>query len=79
MKRFFVFIISFAFLYMVMEVSVGWMLTAQYTPDLHAGEPFPSQEIEFGRVSVIPILMTFLIAAIAYFLSQKISITQQDH
>ncbi|MGE8082048.1 hypothetical protein [Peribacillus loiseleuriae] len=72
MKKYLVFIISFILLYTVFQILSGVMLTAFYTPDFSAIEGNYSQEVGFGKVSSIPLLVTLLIATLAYFLSQKV-------
>lgn len=73
MKKYFVFIISFILLYVAFQILSGVILTAFYTPDFSAIEGNLSQEVVFGEVNSIPLLVTLLIATFAYFLSQKIS------
>jgi len=72
MKKYVVFILSFGLLYVVGQVLSGWLLTALYTPDLSSVKGNIGQEVEFGRISIIPFLITLLVATLAYFFSQRL-------
>ncbi|MFD2760612.1 hypothetical protein [Lentibacillus juripiscarius] len=76
MKKYVVFILSFGLLYVVGQVLSGWLLTALYTPDLSSVNGNIEQEVEFGRISIIPFLITLLVATIAYFFSQRLFISR---
>lgn len=71
-KRYIVFIVSFALFSMVFQVLSGWILTACNTPELSSMKSSLSQELNFGNTSVIHLIATLLSATLAYFLSQKI-------
>ncbi len=70
LKKYLVFIISFATIYTVFQIVSGLILTASYTPDFSSIEGNLSQEVVFGTTS-IPLLITLLTATLAFFLSQK--------
>ncbi|MFJ7977937.1 hypothetical protein ACIQZI_20005 [Peribacillus sp. NPDC096379] len=70
MKKYLVFIISFAIIYTVFQIASGLILTASYTPDYSSIEGNLSQTLVFGTTS-IPLLVVLLTATLAYFLSQK--------
>ena len=72
LKKYVVFIISFILLYTVFQLLSGMILTSFYTPDFSAIEGNLSQNVEFGEVTSIPLLITLFIATFAYILSQKI-------
>jgi hypothetical protein len=72
LKKYAVFIFSFILLYMLLQISSGWVLTTLYTPDLSLTNNNLSQEAVFGQTSIIPMLATFAIAPLAYFFSQKL-------
>lgn len=72
MKKYVVFILSFALLYVVGQVLSGLLLTALYTPDLSSVNGNVGQEVEFGQISIIPFLITLLVATLAYFFSQRL-------
>jgi hypothetical protein len=75
LKKYVVFIFSFVLLYIVLQISSGWVLTTLYTPDLSLTYNNLSQEVVFGQTSIIPYLSILSIATIAYFLSQKLFVT----
>ena len=77
MKKYLIFIISFAALYTVFQLSSGAILTALYTPDISLMQSTSSQEVVFGGTSNIPLLFIFLSSTIAYFLSQKLGRTSK--
>lgn len=72
LKKFAIFMVSFLLLYFVFQISSGLILTALYTPNFSSVEGNLGQEVVFGDVRFMPLLITMLIAAIAYFLSQKL-------
>jgi hypothetical protein len=77
MKKYLIFIISFAFLYTIFQLSSGAILTALYTPDIPLMQSTSSQEVVFGETSNIPLLFIFLSSTIAFFLSQKLGKTSK--
>lgn len=73
MKRYLIFILSFLFLFVFLNISAGLLLTATYTPDVtNAWERSRqlSQEVTFGNRSPIP---TFLIATLAATIAYVVS------
>ena len=70
LKKFSVFIISFATLYIAFQVVSGLILTAFYTPNLTSVANDISREVSFGNASN-PLLLALLTATVAYFISQK--------
>ncbi len=70
LKKFTVFILSFAALFIAFQVGSGLILTAFYTPNLTSVPNDLSQEVSFGSASN-PLLLALLTATVAYFLSQK--------
>ena len=75
LKRYLLFIISFALLYTVYQLGSGIILTTFYTPDIYSPG---SQEIVPVQAFYSPLLEIFLTASIAYFISQKTSRTQKE-
>ena len=78
MKKYLIFIISFAFLYTIFQISSGAILTALYTPDISLVQFTSGQEVVFGETSNIPLLFIFLSSTIAFFLSQKLGKTSKS-
>lgn len=78
MKKYLVFIISLALLYIIFEFLAGMVLTATYTPDFSSMESNLSQEVVFGNYSLITLLSALLPATIAYFISGKICKTSSN-
>ncbi|MCM3668701.1 hypothetical protein M3181_06770 [Mesobacillus maritimus] len=76
MKKYVVFILSFGLLYMAGQLLSGWFLTAFYTPYLSSVNGNVGQEVEFGRISIVPFLITLLMATLAYFFSQKLFVSK---
>ena len=72
MKKYLIFIISFTFLYTVLQLSSGAVLTALYKPGLSSVQSISNQEVVFGGASTSPLLFIFLSSTIAYFLSQRL-------
>ncbi|MEG0438033.1 MAG: hypothetical protein RR587_02240 [Solibacillus sp.] len=70
MKKFTVFILSFAALFIAFQVGSGLLLTTFYTPNFTSVSNNLSQEVSFGSTSN-PLLLALLTATVAYFLSQK--------
>ena len=78
MKKYLIFIISFAFLYTILQISSGAILTALYTPDISVIQFTSSQEVVFGETSNLPLLFVFLSSTIAFLLSQKLGRTSKS-
>lgn len=71
MKKFIVFLASFIFLFLLIEIMLGFILTAAYTPDINGawekGANLP-QEVVFGGDSIIPnLVLAAVSASAAYF------------
>ncbi|TFD99433.1 hypothetical protein [Jeotgalibacillus salarius] len=71
MKKYIVFILSLALLYIGFQILSGWVLTALYVPDLSTGYMSTSGGIVLEQSPVIQFLAILLIATIAYVFSQK--------
>ncbi|MFC4024627.1 hypothetical protein ACFOUV_12555 [Oceanobacillus longus] len=72
MKRYFAFIISFILLYFVVQIGTGLLLTYGYTPNMFSIDGNHSQQVEFGFVSGLPLMLILLIATLAHFIAQKL-------
>lgn len=70
MKKYLLFIISFAVLFFLMKIGSDMLLTLLYTPNLTSLGTSLDTDVEFGNVSPTYILGTLLVATIAFFLSQ---------
>ncbi|MEK5067552.1 hypothetical protein [Sporosarcina sp. FSL K6-1508] len=79
MKKYLIFIFSFAALYILFQLSTGAILTVLYKPDLSSMTAISNQEVVFEKTSNIPFfsIFIFLSSTIAYFLSQKIGRTSK--
>ncbi|KIL53458.1 hypothetical protein KP77_04340 [Jeotgalibacillus alimentarius] len=71
MKKYAVFILSLAVLYISYQIISGLVLTALYVPDLSMSSISTGGEVALGGSPAIHFLAILLIATIAYFLSQK--------
>ncbi|MCG7334781.1 hypothetical protein MHZ95_05795 [Sporosarcina sp. ACRSM] len=71
MKKYLIFIISFIALYSLAQISSGLILTALYTPDIYSTGQLIHQEVVFTDPTYTPLLLIFLSATAAYFISQK--------
>ncbi|MFJ7746329.1 hypothetical protein [Peribacillus sp. NPDC097295] len=75
MKKYLLFILSFLFLFVFLNISAGLLLTATYTPEsINARElnQTLSQEVTFGDRSQIPTLLIATMAAtLAYLVPKK--------
>ena len=72
LKKYLIFIISFIALYLLVQISSGLILTALYTPDIYSAGQLTHREVVFMDPTYTPILLIFLSATAAYFLSQKL-------
>jgi len=77
LKKYLIFIISFAALYTLFQLSSGAILTALYKPDIFLMQSTSNQEAIYGGSSTIPLLFILLSSTIAYFLSQKLGRTSK--
>ncbi|NYF23193.1 hypothetical protein [Sporosarcina sp. JAI121] len=73
MKKYMIFISSFAALYLLLQISSGAILTLLFKPDLSSVQAIAGQEVVIERTSSIPFsfIFIFLSSTIAYYLSQK--------
>ncbi|KXH80851.1 hypothetical protein [Sporosarcina sp. HYO08] len=69
MKKYLVFIVSFAVLYAGLQLVSGALLTFFYTPDFTTASGAVSQEVAFGKGSSMPMIFLFIAATAAYILS----------
>ncbi len=71
MKKVIIFLISFIFLFVSLQLVSGLLLTAAYVPDLENGWVMNTglaNEVVIGKGSVLPTLaVAILAAAMAYF------------
>lgn len=72
MKKYVIFICSFILLYVVGQLLTGWLVTAVYTPELSSVNSNVGQKVSFGQISIIPFLVTLLVASLAYYFSQRL-------
>ncbi|GAA0614378.1 hypothetical protein GCM10009001_34570 [Virgibacillus siamensis] len=71
LKKYIVFIVSFALLYSLYQILSGLVLTALYSPDLSLTDGTASQKAGFGQSSVLQLLAVLFIATLSYFFSNK--------
>ncbi len=69
MKKYLVFLAIFIVLYLVIQIAMGAILTAFYTPDVSSTK----NGVVLKLAPHVPTAAIFLAALIAYFLSQKLS------
>lgn len=77
LKKYGVFIISFAALYVIFQLLLGWVLTAFYSPNFSLMENSLSQKVEFGEISYFSLINHLIIATLAYLVSLKFGQTSQ--
>jgi len=79
MKKYLIYINSFAALYLMFQISSGAILTLFYNPDLSSVQAIAGQEVVLERTTNIPFsfIFIFLSSTIAYFLSQKVGRTSK--
>ena len=73
-KKYLVFLLSFAAFYVIVQIATGLVLTVSHTPDPYSTGGNSASEAVFGQAlsPVSLVLFTLLPATFAYFLSQKI-------
>ncbi|MFF2753094.1 hypothetical protein ACFVR1_04970 [Psychrobacillus sp. NPDC058041] len=76
MKKYIVFMLSFALLLLVFQLLSGWLLTVSYTPDLFLQKTTSDPTTVLGQSSTIYLVGILFIASLAYFTSQKLSKTE---
>lgn len=84
MKRLFIFVLSFIFVFSLWQIGSGIFLTLFYTPNIqHAWENSANLSSEVilmgGGGSIVPSLLGALLAvALAYFIANKILMKKGD-
>ncbi len=76
MKKYMIFIASFALFYGLFQIVSGLVLTAFYTPNPMMMNPALSNEVAFGNLETFPMIILLLIATLAYFFTQKVTTTK---
>ncbi len=69
LKKYAIFLVIFMVVYLILQVSVGTILTAIYQPDITSVK----NDVVFKIGAFAPTLAILLAAAISYFLTQKLS------
>ena len=77
MKKYLIFISSFAVLYLLFQISSGAILTLLYTPNLSGVSSIPGQEVIAEKASIDSLFIIFLSSTIAFLLSQKVGKTSK--
>ena len=75
MKKYILFLTSFAVFYGMFQIISGLILTTLYTPNfalIHSGL---GPEVAFGQAGNFPFMILLLIATLAYFFTQKLTAT----
>ncbi|MFZ0445959.1 MAG: hypothetical protein WAM95_15265 [Bacillus sp. (in: firmicutes)] len=75
MKKYILFLTSFAVFYGMFQIISGLILTAFYTPNFALMNTGLSHEVTFGHVGNFPFMSLLLIAMLAYFFTQKLTAT----
>lgn len=69
LKKYAIFLVIFMVVYLILQVSVGTILTAIYQPDITSVK----NDVVYKIGAFAPTLAILLAAAISYFLTQKLS------
>lgn len=69
LKKYAIFLVIFMVVYVILQVSVGSILTAMYQPDITSVK----NDVVYKIGTFAPTLAILLAAAISYFLTQKLS------
>jgi hypothetical protein len=69
MKKYILFLTSFAVFYGMFQIISGLILTTLYTPNFTG----ISHEVAFGQAGNFPFMILLLIATLAYFFTQKLT------
>ncbi|WP_404406894.1 hypothetical protein [Jeotgalibacillus malaysiensis] len=72
MKKYFVFILSLAVLYIGFQIASGWVLTALYTPDPGSINPSAGEAPVFYLSPAIQLMGILFITTLAYMFTQKL-------
>ena len=75
MKKYILFLTSFAVFYGMFQIISGLILTAFYTPNFALMNTGISHEVAFGQAGNFPFMILLLIATLAYFFTQKLTAT----
>lgn len=77
LKKYLVFIASFAVLFMLFQIASGMLLTVLHTPDPTAINGAIGNEVVFGGTGTSSLFTIgiFLMGTVAYFIAQKINRT----
>lgn len=73
MKKYILFIASFALFYGLYQIVSGLVLTAFYTPNFSLMNPALSNEVVFGNTGTAPLLILLLIATLSYLFTHKMT------
>lgn len=74
MKKYIVFIASFALFYGLFQIVSGLVLTAFYTPNFALIDTATlSNEVTFGQAGTFQLMILLFIATLAYFFTQKVT------
>ena len=72
-KKYIIFMISFALFYALLQIVTGLVLVAFYTPNPMLLNTAIGQEVAFGNAETFPLFIILMIATLAYFFTQKIT------
>ncbi|WP_338469639.1 hypothetical protein R4Z10_12540 [Niallia sp. XMNu-256] len=72
MKKYIVFISSFAVFYGLFQIVSGLIITAFHNPTFALMNSNLSQEVSFGNIGAFPLVTILFIATLAYFFTQKL-------
>ena len=73
MKKYILFLTSFAVFYGMFQIITGLILTALHTPNVALMNTGISQEVTFGQAGNASFMSLLLIAILAYFFTQKLT------
>jgi hypothetical protein len=76
MKKYILFLTSFAVFYGMFQIISGFILTAFYTPNFASLNTGLGSEITFGQAEILPFMNLLLIATLAYFITLKLTSTK---
>jgi hypothetical protein len=75
MKKYILFLTSFAVFYGMFQIISGLILTTLHTPNFALMNTGISHEVAFGQAGNFPFMILLLIATLAYFFTQKLTAT----
>ncbi|WP_428907988.1 hypothetical protein [Niallia sp. Krafla_26] len=73
MKKYIVFLPSFAVFYGLFQIVSGLVLTALHTPNLMVMNPALSNEVTFGQTGALPLITLLFVATMAYFFTEQVT------